>query len=136
MAPRSDKGQTHPNHVKLLKLPRKFNAGFLGDYDRRTQLFFNLKNAYDEVCNDSGGEERLSHIQKVLSQKFIFLEFQIEQLEKKIITNPKKASKLLNRWLYSVRMLNSLGKRLGLQRKAKLVSSNLSEYVGKRRKNG
>ena len=130
---RNDIGQSHQNH-KILKLPRKYNAGFLADYDKRTQLYYNLSSSYNEVVSDLGGEERLSHIQKTLAQKFVFLEFQIEQLERRLVTNPKKASKLLGKWIYAVQRLGSLSGRLGLERRRKVIESNLKDYIGKRRK--
>lgn len=137
---RADLGGTHEGHVRLLKLPRKFQKHFLGDFDKRTIIFQHLNDGYMEILDDLGGEENCSHIKTSLVEKYVWLEFMMKHLESRIakrVSIGKSSTKLFNNWLYASQRLGTLAHRLGIERVAKKIDSSLSEYVGKkkRRKN-
>ena len=113
---------------KRTTLPVKYEAGFLKDFDRRTQLYELLNGSYNEVVSDMGGVEGLSHAQVCLAERFCFLEFVLRGLEQRIATEPKKSVKLLSRWIQGLNSLVGLAKSIGLERRAKRIAS-LEAYV-------
>lgn len=134
---RSDLGKRHKNHAKLLRLPRKYQKNFLGDFDQRTIIYQHLNHGYEEILNDMGGAENCSHIKTSLIEKFVWLEFMLKSVESKIairVAAGKSSTKLFNSWMYASQRLGTLAHRLGLERQAKKIDSSLSEYVGKKRK--
>ena len=110
-----------------MTLPTKYEAGFLRDFDRRTEVYQLLNTAYQEVISDMGGQEGLSHVQVCLAERFVFLEFVLRGIEQKIAANPKKSSTLLGRWIQAINSLSGLAKTVGLERRAKKV--NLKSYI-------
>jgi len=136
---RSDLGQTHKSgETKLLTLPKKYKRDWLGRFDKRTVIYQHLDNSYQELLADQGGEDQCSHIRKSLNQKYIWLEFMMKELENRIaqrVAENKSPGELMNSWLFAAQRLNSLAHRLGLAKRAKMVESSLSEYIGRRRKN-
>jgi hypothetical protein len=127
-----DVGKKHTNH-KLLKIPHKFQRGFLGNFDQRTVIYQHLNDGYLEIMDDLGGKENLTHIQISMVEKYIFLEFMIRYLEQRIAQNPKK-TKLLGRWISAVNRLSGLANILGLERRARPVESNLKIYMKEKKR--
>ena len=111
-----------------MTLPAKYEAGFLKDFDRRTEVYQLLNGAYNEVVSDMGGIEGLSHAQICLAERFVFLEFVLRGLEQRIAKNPKKSEVILSRWIQALNSLTGLAKTIGLQRRAKKIPS-LQRYV-------
>jgi hypothetical protein len=125
---------------KLKTVPDKYREGFLGEFDRRTEIYHTLNAAYTEVMSDMGGQDTLSHVQVSLVERFIFLEYVMRDLEQRIVKNPKKSDELLGRWIQAINTLTGLAKTIGLKRRAKKIAS-LESYVKtksrvKRRKTG
>lgn len=112
--------------TRLMSMPSKFEIGFLDKLDKRTEVFALLKSAYDELSQDLGGVETLSHVKRCLVERFIFLEFTMRSLENHMAT--KQSVKLLGKWVHAVGALSGLAKTLGLDRKIRSVES-LSDYV-------
>jgi hypothetical protein len=110
------------------KPPKRFEANFLAKMDRRTEIFQQLKNAYDEITADCGGAENLSHVMLALCERFVFLEFTLQNLEARIAANPKGADEFISKWIQACNSVIGLAKTLGLERRIKKVT-NLREYV-------
>jgi hypothetical protein len=117
----NQKGQT---------LPAKYAPGFLQQLDGRTRTFEKLHQAHIEILADVGGEESLSHIQKALIERFVFLEFSLRSIEARIAQDPKKSGHEINRWVTGLNSLLGLGKTIGLERRARKITS-LSTYIAK-----
>ena len=115
-------------NTKRMKLPDKYKAGFLREFDKRSSTYSLLNSAYQEVMSDMGGTENLSHVQVCMAEKFVFLEFIIRSIEQRIANNPKKSDELLGRWIQGLNSLCGLAKTIGLERRRKSVA-NLQEYV-------
>jgi len=122
------------HNTKIMRLPDRYKQGFLKDFDERTQAFQLLMAAYEEILVDLGGAENLTHIQIALVERFVFLEFAMRILEKRIAENPKKTAALMGKWVQSVNSLSGLAKTLGLHRRKKQIESSLKTYVGKKKK--
>ena len=115
-------------NTKRMRLPAKYKAGFLKEFDRRTETFQSLNSSYQEVMSDMGGPENLSHVQVCLAERFIFLEFVLRRLERRIANNPKKSEALLGRWIQGLNSISGLAKTIGLERRAKKIFS-LEKYI-------
>lgn len=113
---------------KRITLPAKYEAGFLKDFDRRTELFQLLNGSYQDVITDLGGVDGLSHVQVCLAERFVFLEFVLRRIEARIATEPKKAAKFIGRWIQALNSIVGLAKTIGLERRAKTITS-LQTYV-------
>lgn len=124
------------NH-KLLKIPHKFQTGFLGNLDERTVIFQHLKTIHTEILDDLGGKNSLSHLQIGLVERAVFLEFTVRYLEnaitKVIVEHSKIPSKLYHRWLKGTESLLRLTKTLGLKRR-KGIDISLKPYLEKEKK--
>ena len=121
------------NTQRRQKLPSKYSAGFLRQFDQRTETYALLTKAFVEVLEDMGGIEKLSHVQICMAERFVFLEFVIRSIEIRIAENPEKSDQLISRWVVRVNSLSGLGKKIGLERRAKKISS-LESYVGTKKK--
>jgi hypothetical protein len=124
--------------TKLMTTPSKYQAGFLDQMDRRTDLYKVLDTSYQKVLSDKGGIDGLSHVEVSLIERFIFIEHMLRNLEQRIAmcSLPKKASGLMKKWNGLIKSYTSLARLLGLERKAKPVVS-LQSYViseGKKKK--
>ena len=119
---------------KRVKVPAKYEPGFLVRLDGRLEATKILNSAYDEVTADMGGMQNLSHVQLCLAERFVFLEYVMRRLENRIANNPKKSAVLLSRWIQGLNSVSGLAKTIGLERRAKKIDS-LESYV-KERKNG
>lgn len=122
------------NNTKTMQLPEKYHAGFLKDFDKRTEVYQQLNSAFQELLCDLGGIENLSHVKIAMVERFIFLEFAMRNLEQRIAESPKKTGKLFGRWVQSINALSGLAKTLGLDRKAKSIESDLKSYISKKKK--
>ena len=115
-----------------MKLPARYEVGFLRDFDKRTEVYQLLSGAYKEIIDDLGGIEGLSHIRLALVERFVFLEFSMRNLEKRMAENPLKTGRLLSRWVQAINSLSGLAKSLGMERKSK-HAYNLKTYIDKRK---
>ncbi len=110
------------------KPPKKYETNFLQKLDRRTASYQILNDGFNEVVSDMGGLDGLSHVQKSLAERYIFLEFVLRNVEKQMARNPKKSEELLSRWIQGLNSLTGLARTIGLHRKAKKIDS-LQSYV-------
>jgi len=98
-------------------LPKKYEPGFLGQLDRRTELFYRLNGSYQAIATDLGGESELSHVKGALVERFVFLEAVLTKLENDMATNPECSGELLGKWIQAINSLTGLAKTLGIERK-------------------
>jgi len=120
-------------NTKRMKPPNKYESGFLQKMDKRSISYVELNTAYQEIMDDMGGTEALSHVQVCLAERFCFLEFILRTIESKIATNPKKSEYLLGKWIQGLNSLSGLAKTIGLERRRKSVV-NLQDYVAGKKK--
>ena len=115
---------------KPVSVPARYEKGFLRKLDKRSDAYRTLAVNMDEIIQDLGGIEGLSHVQKTLVEKFLFLSYATRNLEIQIATNPegKKADDLLGRWIQALNSLVGLAKTIGFERQAKKIES-LATYV-------
>lgn len=117
---------------KRSTLPARYEPGFLEEMDRRTEIYKKLREAYDEVVEDAGGELNLTHAKLCLCERFVFLEACLQTWETMIATNPAGTEQLLSRWIQGLNCLSGLAKTIGIERKAK-KASDLKAYLKGRR---
>lgn len=115
-----------PKH--FLRPPIKYETNFLAKLDKRTDAYHLLNNSFQDIMSDLGGGESLSHVQKCLTERFVFLEYVLRTIELRIASAPKKSTKLISRWIQALNSLVGLGRTIGLERRAKKVV-NLAAYV-------
>lgn len=120
------------NKKKRLKLPAKYEPGFLGELDQRSLVYRELRNAYNEIVSDAGGEDDLTHAQLSLIERFVFLEAVLRTWENEIATKPKESDHLVGKWTQGVNALQGLAKVIGLKRQIKKAVS-LKSYLEERR---
>jgi hypothetical protein len=118
---------------KQNKLPERYSKNFLAKMDGRIELARELKAAFEEVTNDLGGIDTLSHMNRSLCERFVFLEAVLRGLELQMAEEGTKQSKvdagqLLSRWIQGLNSLTGLARTLGLERRARKVD-DLRSYV-------
>lgn len=116
--PRVGKGtRTNTNH-KPQELPQKFRIGFLSDLDKRSSVFKVLKDRFEVVVQDLGGEQELGHLKRALVERFVWLEACLQDQEIQMASGelPKES---ISRWIQGVNALTGLAKTLGLERSIK-----------------
>ena len=125
-----DKKKRKYRNTKPLSLPVKYEKGFLKKLDARTEIYQLLHSAYKEIVTDLGGEDRLSHVQTCIVERFVFLEAVLRTWELKIVENPKESEAMVSRWIQALNSLSGLAKTIGIERQTKKVV-NLRSYIDK-----
>ena len=120
--------------AKRKRIAKKYEPGFLVRLDMRLQTAQILNSAFQEVVDDMGGIENLSHTQLALAERFVFLEYVLRRLEERIALSPKKSAKLISRWIQGLSSLTGLARAIGLERRTKKVKC-LESYIVEK-KNG
>jgi hypothetical protein len=114
---------------KTTTLPTKYERGFLSKLDGRTEIARELRGAFDELTDDLGGADSLSHVRRVLAEKFCWLSAILRGVELQIADGDKKESaELLAKWIQGLNSLTGLARTLGLDRRAR-KTQDLREYV-------
>jgi hypothetical protein len=72
-----------------MELHVKYQAGFLKDFDKRTELYQLLTTSYNEVVTDLGGADILSRVQLSLVERYVFFEFTVRALKIRIVNYPR-----------------------------------------------
>jgi hypothetical protein len=116
---------------KRTKLPAEYTVGFLREFDQRTALFHRLNGIYQEIIDDCGGHEAVSHARLSLIERAVFLESQIQVWEEMIATDPKEHGHLCSRWIQATNALVGLYKTIGIERQSKPML-DLRSYVEER----
>jgi len=115
-------------------VPGQYQQHFLARMDARYGLVKELKNAYEELTNDLGGLDALSHIKRTLAERFVWLSAILRGLEARISEgDATESADLLGRWIQGLNSLTGLAKTLGIERTAR--KADLQRYIeGKDRK--
>ncbi len=113
-------------NTKPMSMPDKFHPGFLQELDKRSVIYQGIRKSYNQLVDDLGGENNLSHARIVLIERFCFGECLAQNLEACILAKPQE--RLVARWLSVSKALSSLAVRIGLQREARSVL-NVADYV-------
>lgn len=115
------KKPSNPDKKKPTELPSRYEKGFIQKLDGRTNLAQLLSANRDTIIDDRGGEEELSHVQKGLIERYVFLEALLNQIEVEMANTPSKRNDLLGTWIHANNSLTGLAKTIGISR-AKRVS--------------
>lgn len=113
---------------KLITLPRKYEPGFLRRMDRRTEISQRLQLSFDNIVDDLGGVDHLSHIKLSLIERFVFLEALLQRWESIISTKPSVADEFVGKWVQASNAIQGLAAKIGMQRAPSKVLS-LKAYV-------
>jgi hypothetical protein len=116
-------------NTRRMTLPGTYVAGFLQTFDQRSVLFSELNGAFVETVDDLGGTASLSHLSLGLVERYIFVEFMVRNLERRMLQDEAMARKLFRRWRTASGILLSLAKTLGLERRVKESQHNLTTYI-------
>jgi hypothetical protein len=98
-----------------------FEPGFLAKLDRRTEVARLLRERFDGIAADLGGQ--LSGIQASLLERFVFLEASLMKLEAEMAKakDAKTTSEIMARWTQACNALLGIGRTLGLERQMKAL---------------
>lgn len=116
------------NTGKTGEVPERFRAGWLGALDGRLSLARDLRQRFAEVCNDLGGQDRLSYMQRSLIERSLWLEFWLAQQERELAGGEDFD---VGKWVQATNALQGIYSKLGLQRQTQEVPS-LSQYLAKK----
>ena len=109
-------------------VPDRFQAGWLDAMDGRLSLARDMRDRFATVCNDLGGADRLSYMQRSLVERGLWLEYWLSQQERELAGgNPFDVGK----WVQAANSLQGIYSKLGLQRQARDVPT-LAEYLRNR----
>ncbi len=119
-------------NTKRMRLPGTYVAGFLQTFDQRSVLFSELNGAFVEILDDLGGTAALSHLQRGLVERYVFVEFMVRNLERRMLQDEALARRLFRRWRTAAGTQLSLAKTLGLERRVKESQHTLTAYVSRK----
>ena len=120
---------------KLDAIPPKFAPGYLDRLDGRTAIAVDMRHRWQQITDDLGGEATLSYSQRSLVERALWLEHWLAVQERALADGDYGAFDA-GRWTQACNALQGILKTLGIERKAKDVTS-LSDYIaGKARANG
>lgn len=103
--------------IKKSDIPERYEPGYLSKLDRRTGISKLLRQNYDIIASELGGEGEISHVKAALVERFVFLEATLGKIEADMATDPDNASDEMGRWIQAVNSLTGLAKTLGIERK-------------------
>lgn len=112
--------------VRLLAaIPKKYTPDFMERLDMRTVLGKAVRDRYQAIVADLGGEEALATVRRSLVRRFVWFESMIEGIECQAAAGEAVDigawTQLVNSWLGIARML-------GLERKARPIK-RLREHL-------
>lgn len=110
-------------------IPDTFEAGYLDRLDGRTALGVEMRARFAEVCNDLGGVEALSYMQRSLVERSLWLEHWLSQAERDLASG--SADFDVGRWVQAANGLQGIYGKLGLQRRARDVTDLATYMKGK-----
>lgn len=106
-------------------LPEEFTPKFLDQLDGRTVVARTLRARLGEIMGDLGGEEQLSHAQRSLARRAVWLESWLETQEAAAAEGEQVD---IGRQVQALNALIGLWRTLGLERRQKNAPS-LQEYL-------
>lgn len=104
-------------------VPASYEPGFLARLDQRTEIARLLRERFDAISADLGGD--LSGIKASLLERFVFLEATLGKLEAQIATAADAATTaaITARWIQGVNALLGVAKTLGIDRHDAVISA-------------
>jgi hypothetical protein len=123
--PKAAKSRAVP--AKKRTVPAKFQRGWLASLDGRLAVAQTMRNRFAVVCDDLGGVDRLSYMQRSLVERSLWLEYWIVQHECDLA-----AGRAFNAgsWIQAANALQGLYTKLGIERRAREVPA-LADYLKK-----
>lgn len=118
--------------TKLADIPAKYEPGFLLQMDKRRDLTQRLRATFDEIVDDTGGEDAQTRLRMSLIERFVFLEEVLRRWEVEIVTKPAENEQLLSRWVQASNALVGIAKQIGLERRLRNVV-DLKSYVSEKK---
>jgi hypothetical protein len=116
--PRRSQGiRTNAKH-KPAELPAKVAPGFVDSLDGRSLLARALRQRFEAIATDLGGESELSALKASLLERLVWLEAMLGKIETDLAAaaNAADASKTLAQWIQAVNSFTGIAKTLGLER--------------------
>ena len=93
--------------------------------DGRLSLARDMRERFATVCNDLGGADRLSYMQRSLVERALWLEYWLSQQERELASG---AGFDVGKWVQAANSLQGIYSKLGLQRQARDVP-DLQTYL-------
>lgn len=119
---------------KLDAIPEKFAGGYIDRLDGRTAIAVDMRARWQQITDDLGGADRLSYAQRSLVERALWIEHWIAQQERELAEG-RAGGFDAGRWTQATNSLLGLYRTLGIQRRAKEVTS-LADYIAGRAANG
>jgi hypothetical protein len=101
-----------------------YTPDWLQQLDKRTAIAQELRARYDALTNDLGGLPSLSYQQRSLIDRSLFLEYHLQEEERKLATGGEFDS---GKWVQAVNALQGIYSKLGLKRVKTELS--LDQYI-------
>jgi hypothetical protein len=105
------------------EVPAKYEYNFLFKLDKRMDITKELLSKYDAITHDMGGSESISYLKDSLVQRFLFLEYYLQQTEKNLVSGKEVD---IGKWVQSLNSIQGLIAKLGLERKPKDIYDYLN----------
>lgn len=115
---------------KLDAISPKFAPGYLDRLDGRTAIAVDMRARWQQITDDLGGEATLSYAQRSLVERALWIEHWIAQQERELAEGRADGFDA-GRWTQATNSLLGLYRTLGIERRAKDVTS-LSDYIAGR----
>jgi hypothetical protein len=110
------------------KIPAQYEHGWLDQLDGRRNLSKQMRARFDEICNDLGGRDALSYMQRSLIERALWLEHWLAQQERELAEGGDFD---VSRWIQAANSLQGIYSRLGLERRQHDVP-DLQSYLRQR----
>lgn len=110
--------------TKPRQVAKRFRPTFLSDLDGRYPVVRGLKQRLACYLSDLGGTANLSTMEQTVVKRIVHLEHLVEQKESAII---RGTATDITEYIASVNCLSGLLTKIGLRRRAKLIS--LKDYL-------
>ncbi|MDX2253208.1 MAG: hypothetical protein NW202_13060 [Nitrospira sp.] len=104
---------------KQVNLARGYRRNVLSDLDGRFKPVREAKMRFQQLVADLGGLSELSHQRQSLLWRFVFLEGWIMEQERRMLLGQQVDEQ---KWLSALSGFNTLLGRIGLERKARVIS--------------
>jgi hypothetical protein len=124
----SNTDQISKQNGRAKEVPDRFRVGWLDALDGRLSLARDLRNRFTEVCDDLGGADCLSYMQRSLIERGLWLEYWLATQEREMASGEQFD---VGRWVQAANSLQGIYSKLGLERKARDVP-DLASYLAKR----
>ena len=115
---------------KQQAIPPKFAPGYLDRLDGRTAIAVDMRARWAAMTADLGGEASLSYSQRSLCERALWLEHWLAVQEQALAAGEYEAFDA-GRWTQACNALQGILKTLGIERRAKDVTS-LSDYIAQK----